>query len=351
MIWLGVLLILSGAALILLRPLLDRGDTALAPTLRQPLADRILRHRTKLLATGSVLAITLVIFLAARSDWNAKTGKDTAPQNLPALSSNQPQLPDVDTMVQRLADRLKSEPGDVRGWKMLGWSYLHLDRPVDAMNAYEKAASLEPGDAETQSSLAEAMIRVEGGKVPEKAHNAIRLALKAEPGNPRATFLLGQWHVQSGKPREAWKLWSDLKTGGLVPEEWRPELDRELSKLAPAVGETPPATASNIPATLPSFSETPSRRGPDAAAIEAAREIPPEERARMIDGMVSGLAERLKSNPKDLDGWLMLARSRMVMGDRNAARTAINRAREEFAGNADAQARITSHAMEIGLAP
>lgn len=355
MIWLGLFLFLSGAAVILLKPLLEGSASKDSPSATTsattPLVTRLLRHKTALMVVSAALVIAVTILIAIRADMNVASDEQAAAARPSFVPGSQQQLPDVDTMVSRLAERLKSNPGDVRGWKMLGWSYLHLDRPRDAVAAYEKAIALEPSDAESQANFAEAMIRTQGGTVSAKAHKAILAALAAEPGNPRATFLLGRWHVQSGKPRKTWELWSSLSKSGMVPEDWKPELDRELAKLAPSVGEKPPVSVTTSVETLPIFTADTVRPGPDAQTIEAAGEMSPEERTRMIDGMVAGLAEKLKANPKDLDGWLMLARSRMVLGDRNAARTAITRAREEFVADAAAQARITSHAREIGLTP
>jgi cytochrome c-type biogenesis protein CcmH len=77
----------------------------------------------------------------------------------------------------------------------------------------------------------------------------------------------------------------------------------------------------------------------------------PESRNQMVSGMVERLVEKLSQNPKNLDGWLMLARSRMVLGDTNAARTAIDKAREVFAGDAAAQSRISAYMKDIGLNP
>ena len=59
------------------------------------------------------------------------------------------------------------------------------------------------------------------------------------------------------------------------------------------------------------------------AAIEA---LSPAERDQRINAMVDGLEQRLKtSTPDDLDGWMMLGRSRMVLGDRAAAAAAYRR--------------------------
>jgi len=62
-------------------------------------------------------------------------------------------LPDVDTMIAKLIARLEKQPNDVDGWKMLGWSYLNMDRPEEAAKAYETALKLEPGDAEIEKGL------------------------------------------------------------------------------------------------------------------------------------------------------------------------------------------------------
>jgi len=62
-------------------------------------------------------------------------------------------LPDVDTMIAKLIARLEKQPNDVNGWKMLGWSYLNMDRPEEAAKAYETALKLEPGDAEIEKGL------------------------------------------------------------------------------------------------------------------------------------------------------------------------------------------------------
>lgn len=65
-------------------------------------------------------------------------------------------LPDVETMISKLVTRLEEQPGDARGWKMLGWSYLNTDRPTEAAKAYEAAQKLEPNDAETMKGLEQA---------------------------------------------------------------------------------------------------------------------------------------------------------------------------------------------------
>lgn len=63
------------------------------------------------------------------------------------------ELPAVDVMIAKLIARLKDQPNDVAGWKMLGWTYLNTARPSEAVQAYETALQLAPGDAEIEKSL------------------------------------------------------------------------------------------------------------------------------------------------------------------------------------------------------
>jgi DNA-binding SARP family transcriptional activator len=76
----------------------------------------------------------------------------TTAQSTPSAQASA-DLPDVDTMISRLASRLASAPEDADGWKMLGWSYLNTGKLQEAVKAYETALRLRPVDAEIQQGL------------------------------------------------------------------------------------------------------------------------------------------------------------------------------------------------------
>jgi len=65
--------------------------------------------------------------------------------------------------------------------------------------------------------------------------------------------------------------------------------------------------------------------------------------------MVSSLADRLESKPRDEEGWMRLIRSRLVLGEEGAAREALARALVVFADDASAGGRIAATAKELGL--
>ncbi len=61
----------------------------------------------------------------------------------------------AEAMVERLASRLESDPGDVEGWIMLMRSYATLGRRADAQDAYRRAVNANPQASETLLQAAE----------------------------------------------------------------------------------------------------------------------------------------------------------------------------------------------------
>ena len=73
-------------------------------------------------------------------------------------------------------------------------------------------------------------------------------------------------------------------------------------------------------------SAAPQKPGPSQEEVAAAREMPAEDRGAMIKTMVARLAERLKTEPDDFDGWMQLARSYTVMKATDKAEAAFRQA-------------------------
>ena len=65
--------------------------------------------------------------------------------------------------------------------------------------------------------------------------------------------------------------------------------------------------------------------------------------------MVDGLAARLESAPRDVEGWARLIRSRVVLGEREVAATTLRKALEVFKDDPAATHKIAAAAVELGL--
>ena len=156
-----------------------------------------------------------------------------------------------------------------------------------------------------------------------------------------------------------------VKKSGVDPEGWimltRSYLtlgDKE--KAAAAIREARAAMASDA-AALQNFNEALQRfKINEALNVASATPIPaaPEARApardtnqtnEMIRGMVARLAERLKNDGSDLDGWLQLVRSYVVLGERDKALNAAGDARRAVGNDAEKHRRIDDFIRSLGL--
>jgi cytochrome c-type biogenesis protein CcmH len=93
----------------------------------------------------------------------------------------------------------------------------------------------------------------------------------------------------------------------------------------------------------------PPQPGPSAGDVSAANEMSPEQRNTMIRGMVARLAERLKQDGSDVEGWLRLLRSYTVLGDKDQARAAAGDARRALAGEPEKLRKVDEFIKQLGL--
>ena len=89
--------------------------------------------------------------------------------------------------------------------------------------------------------------------------------------------------------------------------------------------------------------------GPSVEKITKSEAMPAHENDAVIRSLVDGLADRLESSPRDVEGWTLLMRSRVVLGEREAAATAFREAIEVFKGDSTALGEIRAAALDLGL--
>ena len=83
--------------------------------------------------------------------------------------------------------------------------------------------------------------------------------------------------------------------------------------------------------------------------MQAGAQLPSGQQEAMIAGMVDGLEAKLKTNPKNESGWIMLMRSRVQLGEESKSATVLKNARAAYAGDAAALKRINEAATELGI--
>jgi cytochrome c-type biogenesis protein CcmH len=115
-----------------------------------------------------------------------------------------------------------------------------------------------------------------------------------------------------------------------------------------AVPTAPAAPAAAAPGPIP-LGPSAALPGPNAADIAAAQKLAPDQQNQMISGMVARLAERLKTDGSDVEGWLRLLRAYKVLGERDKAQATVAEARRALASDPDKIRRIDELVKELGL--
>ncbi|MDX1500283.1 MAG: hypothetical protein R3176_10315 [Woeseiaceae bacterium] len=162
-----------------------------------------------------------------------------ARQGSPGLSSaGDGELPAMDEVVAALAERLEANPGDLKGWKMLGRSSMQLEDYGQAVDAFERANALEGSqNAQTLIELGEALLARDGAGVEGRAANLFEAALALDATNPTALFYGGIGALNRGKPALAADRWE-----ALLAQDPPPEIRHVLEmRIAEWRGEPPPA--------------------------------------------------------------------------------------------------------------
>jgi cytochrome c-type biogenesis protein CcmH len=256
----------------------------------------------------------------------------------------QQKLPDVDTMITRVAERLKTDPDNAEDWRMMGWSYFETQHYPEAVDAYSHAVTLQPNSAAFQSAYGEAQVLASDGKVTPEALKAFAAALKGTPNDERALHFVGLAKQQKGDAKGAIANWLTALKNAKPDSLWAPRLRAEIV-------ETAKAASINVSAQLPPPPPVSEEKfaGPTGQAVQQAQSMTPEEQQSMIRNMVAGLDERLTKNPRDREGWLRLIRSRKVLGEPDQARTALNRALAAFKDDPTTQTELQTAAIQLGV--
>jgi cytochrome c-type biogenesis protein CcmH len=297
----------------------------------QPASTDLSTRRRKAVSTAALVlmplgALGLYILL----------GSPTLPGQ-PLVSRTPGERQTIEQMVAQVEAVLAKNPNEGRGWEVIAPIYLRLGRFDDAVKARRNALALNGESSERHAGLGEALTAAASGVVTAEAQAAFKTALALDAENVKARFYLGLAAQQDGRLGEAIETWRMLLEQAPPDAPWAPVVRNELARAIAASGSAAPVPSNESPA------------GPSEAQITAAEGLSPEQRTVMIRSMVERLAERLGKDGSDLEGWLRLVRSYMVLGDRERAIAAAGNARRAFAAEPDKLRRIDELVKGLGL--
>lgn len=288
------------------------------------------------------LALTASLVIVGSVTLYAQLG---APQ-IPSVATAQPVITpttqevkgQAETMVAALQTRLQSNPKDAEGWRMLGWVQFNLQHYAESVDAYAKALEIDPANTDYKSAYAESLVQSAGGIVTPKAQTLFVEVLAKVPRDYRARFYDALAHEQSGDKNAALDRLIGLLADSPAEAPWRDDVKNRIINLGKATGRDV-ALAILAPAAPQITDEQKSQ-------IQA---LPEGDQLAMIKAMVAKLADKLKADPSDPDGWIRLIRSYQVLKDPASAKIALANALIALANDPVKKEKIVAAANQLGV--
>ena len=297
------------------RRLLAAAEDVPAP----PAASTPLRRMTAVAALIGLPVLAAALYLplgSPRLGASPQAAQERAPGALPPL----------DELVVQVQQHLEQSPADGRGWAVLAPVLARLGRYDEAVRAYRNSIIYNGENAPRRADLGEAIAAAAGGVVTSDARTEFERAVALDADDVKANYFLGLSAEQDGRTAEAASIWRGMLAKAPADAPWREPVQAALTRVG---GPTAPALSDD--------------------AVAAARNMDEAGRGAMISGMVERLADRLKQNGDDVEGWLRLVRSYLVLGDRDKARSAQTEARRAVANDAERLRQLNDGLKNLGL--
>jgi cytochrome c-type biogenesis protein CcmH len=274
-----------------------------------------------------------------------------------AAPSEEQQVSRIQSMVEGLSERLKADGGDLDGWLKLVGSYNVLGENDKAKAAVADARTALASDPDKLARFEQGLNSVD--RPPESLP-------REDPRQSVSNIAAPPEHDNDTMQSIVDKLAERLKSKGGDVDSWL-----MLVRSYEALGERDKALATVAQARLAfaadrdnlsrfeqllraadsassaiSTPETVQKPKSDRPTVDAAAT---GQQMAMIKGMVDNLAERLKQDGRDVDGWIRLMRSYLVLGQQDKASAAGQSARVALGNDAEALRRLNAGAKELGL--
>lgn len=199
-------------------------------------------------ASAMVLAVlvpaTAVLLYARLGD---RRGLDPVLAQPPAHAT----AADIDTLVQRLADRMKADPADPQGWLLLGRAYAGLQRFDEARDAYREAMQRMTPDANLLADYADVLAMTQGRTLAGEPEKLVLQALALDPDHLKSLALAGSAAFERGDPKAALAHWTRAKALAPPDSPFAGGLDPGIAEARAAAGLPADtlATTPSAPAT------------------------------------------------------------------------------------------------------
>jgi cytochrome c-type biogenesis protein CcmH len=212
-------------------------------------------------------------------------------------------IKNLEELIEKLSKKLKedSSGGDPVGWELLGDVYMNNLSYLKAIDAYTELVKKKNEDSNSWAKLASALVTLEDGVINQAALNAIENSLKIDYLNPTGQYLKALFLEQEGDLGLAYTILANRLEFDKIAMPWTELFVSEVNRLGQILGYDLIRLSGEAGVPVTSPDELVSSKTADDAT------------KAFINSMVSNLEERLKTQPNDIDGWLQLVKSYIVL--------------------------------------
>jgi cytochrome c-type biogenesis protein CcmH len=207
-------------------------------------------------------------------------------------------------MVDNLAQKMKANPADPKGWVLLARSYTALGRFPEAVDAYAQAAQRMPPDAQLLADWADAAAMAQGRKLAGKPAELIARALAADPTNMKALALSATSKLEGGDLAGSIAQWRELRAMLPNGSDDAREIDTviaqlEAQRLKVGAGAATPSAAPAPSAAVAAAAATPaSPVVAPASALSCNVELDPKVASRVAPDDTVFVLARAAEGPR-----------------------------------------------------
>lgn len=278
---------------------------------------------------------------AAETEYKNRPHQDALEAKAPPFAAPPGADPEALALIDKLRKLMESRPDDLTGQALLAENETKLGNYAAARKAQEAVIRLKGASAtaEDYGTLAELMIYAGGGIISPEAETALAETLRRDPKNGSARFYLGLMAAQVGRPDRTFAMWKPLLDEGPEDAPWIAPIRARIQDVADAAGIAYEAADMAVVT-----------KGPSAADMANAAQMSPEDRQKMIEGMVGGLESRLMAEGGPVEDWTKLINALGVLGAKDRAKAAFAKAEVAFAGKPGELSALHAAAVQAGVA-
>ena len=187
-----------------------------------------------------------------------------------------------------------------------------LNKTDIEISSLKKILSIK-NSTKLKSLLAQAYIRKADGQVTSKAQKLINEALTEDPLDPGANFLNGLAQSQIGNEMLAFEIWTELYKRTGENDTWKKDLENNIRSAAKNLGISKKTLENKLKDNVLA----------NNGLTKEILNLNEKEQNLRINKMVEQLADRLKDDKNDFEGWVRLYQSYKVLGSNEKALKAL----------------------------